>query len=118
MMLWLAHRHMDESWAQTLVPRCLKSLEGLWIEDSPARGPRIATGHFARSSRERSFTLAFGNYGVAIGLQAVKAWPERVSSMLAFFEDFQSHDKYDEEAITWVMACCAHFPGLLNNSQA
>ena len=127
MMLWLAHFYKDEQWAQAVVPRSLRALDDLWVEDyspvqragigsgesSPAAPTAQRRGHFSRSTEERDFVLAFGNYGVAIGLQAVGVWPDRVDALLSFFEGFKSGDKYDSEAITWVMACCAHLPGVL-----
>lgn len=55
--------------------------------------------------------IAFANYGVSIGLQAARAWPERVERLNAYFETWRSGDAYDVEAITHVMACVSHFPG-------
>jgi hypothetical protein len=56
---------------------------------------------------------AFTNYGVSLGLQAVQAHLDRVDRLNAFFETYRSGDEYDREAITHVMACTSHFPGLL-----
>lgn len=53
------------------------------------------------------------NYGVAIGLQAVGARPEPVRRLLRFFATHRSHDQYDSDAITHVMACASLFPGRL-----
>jgi len=57
--------------------------------------------------------FAFTNYGVAVGLQAVPAWPERVARLNAFFDSYRSGDHYDRDAITHVMGCSARLPGLL-----
>ena len=40
-------------------------------------------------------------------------WPERVNALNAYFETYHSGDEYDRAAITHVMACSSHFPGLL-----
>ena len=106
MALWLSSAACAKGrdWALDLRSQALAALEGLWQ-------PR--KGCFARSSRERGFVLAFGNHGVAIGLAAADVWPERVAKQHAFFETFRSGDKYDCEAITHVMHCCAHLPGVL-----
>jgi hypothetical protein len=48
-----------------------------------------------------------------VGLQTVAAWPERVNAFSAHFETYRSGDEYDRAAITHVMACSSHFPGLL-----
>lgn len=55
--------------------------------------------------------FAFTNYGVAVGLQAVGAWPERVAAILECFDRYRSGDEYDREAITHVMGCVARLPG-------
>jgi hypothetical protein len=34
-----------------------------------------------------------------------------VAALNDYFESYRSGDEYDREAITWVMACCSHFPG-------
>jgi hypothetical protein len=34
-----------------------------------------------------------------------------VKALNDHFERYRSGDEYDREAITWVMACCSHFPG-------
>lgn len=57
--------------------------------------------------------FAFTNYGVAIGLQAVGAMPERVDRLHSYFDGYRSGDEYDREAITHVMACSSHLPGYL-----
>jgi hypothetical protein len=50
---------------------------------------------------------------VSVGLQAVGASPERVAALNRYFDEYRSGDEYDEAAITHVMACSSHFPGLL-----
>ena len=57
--------------------------------------------------------LAFTNYGVSVGLQSVGAMQDRVMRLNAYFETYRSGDEYDRAAITHVMACSSHFPGLL-----
>lgn len=61
----------------------------------------------------RDTRFAFTNYGVSIGLQAVGARQEQVAALNEFFDGYRSGDEYDREAITHVMACSSHFPGLL-----
>ena len=102
MMLWLAHFFPEEDWA--VVQRSLSTgaLDRLWI-DPP--------GYFGRASYAREVRIAFANYGVSVGLQSEDMWPERVNALNDYFERFRSGDEYDREAITWVMACCSHFPG-------
>jgi hypothetical protein len=70
-------------------------------------------GYFCREPDLPSVKFAFTNYGVSIGLQSVEAMPQRVSALHAFFERYRAGDEYDEAAITHVMACSAHCPGLL-----
>jgi len=55
--------------------------------------------------------FAFTNYGISLGLQAVNAYAQRVSALNRFFDNYQSGDEYDSNAITHVMACTSHFPG-------
>lgn len=93
MALVIGAPHSGTPWADSLIKRGLAGLTKLWRGD-----------HFARSTREPGFTLAFGNAGAAIGLQAVGAWPARTRAMLLFLETFKSGDKYDDEAITGVCA--------------
>ena len=52
----------------------------------------------------------------SVGLQAADAMPERVDALNAYFETYCSGDAYDRNAITHVMACSSHFPGLLLRS--
>jgi hypothetical protein len=47
-----------------------------------------------------------------LGLQSTNEWPERVERINTFFENWRSGDEYDREAITWVMACTSHLPGV------
>lgn len=104
MMLWLAHFYPEESWASVQTARSLAALDRLWT-DPP--------GYFARASYAPEVRIAFGNYGVAIGLQAAGRWPERVERLNAYFDTYRSGDNYDREAITHVMACSARLPGRL-----
>jgi hypothetical protein len=103
MMLWLAHFFPDEPWAEAQTTRALRMLDAMWV-DPP--------GYFCRAPWQRKTKFAFTNYGVSLGLQAADAWPERVERLNAFFETWRSDDDYDREAITWVMACTSHFPGV------
>lgn len=102
MMLWLAHFFPNENWAVTQRELSLGALDRLWV-DPP--------GYFGRASYARHVQIAFANYGAAIGLQSQDVWPERVEALNDYFERYRSNDEYDREAITWVMACCSHFPG-------
>ena len=104
MMLWLAHFFPDERWAKVQTARALDALDRLWV-DPP--------GYFARASYARHVRIAFANYGVSIGLQSVRRWPERIDRLNAFFDSYRSGDEYDREAITHVMACSSHLPGAL-----
>jgi hypothetical protein len=104
MMLWLAHFFPEEDWARTQTARSLAALDRMWV-DPP--------GYFARSARALGTKFAFTNYGVSVGLQAAHGHPERVDRLNAFFEEYRSGDEYDTEAITHVMACSSHFPGVL-----
>ena len=103
MMLWMTQFFPEEGWARTQRARCLGTLDGMWVEE----------GYFCREPGLGQVKFAFTNYGVAIGLQAVDAMPERVRRLKAFFETYRSGVEYDREAITHVMACSAHFPGYL-----
>jgi hypothetical protein len=102
MMLWLASFFPQEDWAKVQTRRAIAALDRLWI-DPP--------GFFGRASHARHVRIAFANYGVALGLQAVDRWPERVDRLNDYFERYRSGDEYDREAITHVMACTAHLPG-------
>jgi len=103
MMLWMTQFFPEETWAQAQRERCLRMLDRMWVE----------AGYFCREPELRHVRFAFTNYGVAVGLQAVAAMPERVAQLNAYFEAYRSGDEYDREAITHVMACSAHFPGYL-----
>jgi hypothetical protein len=103
MMLWLAHFFPDEAWAKTQTARSRQTLDDMWV-DPP--------GYFARAPWLTETKFAFTNYGVSIGLQATYTWPERVQRLNTFFEKWRAGDEYDREAITWVMACTSHLPGL------
>jgi hypothetical protein len=103
MMLWMTHFFPDEDWAGTQTPRCLNTLDRMWVDE----------GYFCRGPQVHKVKFAFTNYGVSVGLQAVNATPERVRRLNAFFETYRSGDEYDREAITHVMACSSHFPGYL-----
>jgi hypothetical protein len=103
MMLWLTHFFPEERWAKLQRTRCLATLDGMWQ----------GHGYFAREPYLPNMRFAFTNYGVSVGLQAVGAWPERVTALNAYFETFRSGDEYDRAAITHVMAASSHFPGLL-----
>ncbi len=103
MMLWMTHFFPDEEWAQIQRPRCLRILNGMW-------NPK---GYFIRDPDMPGVKFAFTNYGVSLGLQAIGESSDRVEQINRFFETWRSNDEYDREAITHVMACTAHFPGLM-----
>jgi hypothetical protein len=102
MMLWMTHFFPEERWARVQRERSLAILNQMWI-DPP--------GYFCRELGVPSVKFAFTNFGVSLGLQAVKAWPERVARLNSFFETYRSGDEYDTDAITHVMACVSYFPG-------
>ena len=104
MMLWLAHFFPDEPWAEAQTRRSLQALDHLWV-DPP--------GYFGRSRLQRHTRFAFTNYGVSVGLQAALGEDDRTERLNAYFETYRSGDEYDTEAITHVMACASHFPGVL-----
>jgi hypothetical protein len=103
MMLWLAHFFPDERWTETQTTRALRMLDAMWVNPP---------GYFCRAPWQRETKFAFTNYGVSLGLQAAHVWPERVERLNTFFENWRSSDEYDREAITGVMACISHFPGV------
>jgi hypothetical protein len=103
MMLWMTQFFPDEPWAQIQRSRSLAMLDRMWIED----------GYFCREPYLPHVRIAFANYGVSVGLQAVAAMPERVTRLNDYFDTYRSGDEYDREAITHVMSCSSHFPGLL-----
>ncbi len=104
MMLWFTHFQPDRAWARIQRNRSLAMLDQLWVEPP---------GYFCREPGAGSVKFAFTNYGVALGLEAVRTWPERVSGLIEFFDSYRSGDRYDQDAITHVMACTARLPGLL-----
>jgi hypothetical protein len=104
MLLWLSHFFPGATWARTLRERGLATLDRMWI-DPP--------GYFCREPGAHHVRFAFTNYGVSIGLQAVGAHPERVAALQRYFRTYRSHDEYDRNAITHVMACSALLPGAL-----
>lgn len=103
MMLWLSHFFPDEAWAVTQRHRCLHTLDQMWQSE----------GFFCREPWLPTMRFAFTNYGVSVGLQAVGEMPGRVQALHDYFETYRAHDEYDTAAITHVMACSAHFPGLM-----
>ena len=101
MMLWMTHFFPFEPWARVQQARCLAILDRMWRKD----------GYFCREPYLPETRIAFSNYGVSVGLQAVAAMAERVERLHAYFDSYRSGDEYDRAAITHVMACSAHFPG-------
>jgi hypothetical protein len=104
MMLWLAHFFPKQDWAREQTLKSIAALDRLWT-DPP--------GYFGRASYAPQMRIAFANYGVSVGLQAADVWPDRVERLNAYFDTYRSGDEYDREAITHVMACSSHLPGLL-----
>ena len=102
MMLWLAHFFPHEPWAEAQTTNALRTLDSMWVNPP---------GFFCRAPWMRDTKFAFTNYGVSLGLQAGDVWLERVEGLNSFFQHWRSGDKYDREAITWVMACTSHLPG-------
>ena len=103
MMLWMTHFFPKERWAVIQRSRCLTVLDRMWSDE----------GYFCREPYLPNVRFAFTNYGVSVGLQAVDAMAERVAALNEYFETYRSGDEYDRAAITHVMACNSHFPGLL-----
>ncbi|ODR96407.1 hypothetical protein AUC69_14710 [Methyloceanibacter superfactus] len=103
MMLWMTQFFPDEDWAVIQRRRSLDMLDRVWMQE----------GYFAREPYLPHVRIAFANYGVSVGLQAVVAMPDRVDALNAYFDRYRSGDEYDRAAITHVMACNSHFPGLL-----
>ncbi|MBK5199038.1 MAG: hypothetical protein JJE37_12285 [Methyloceanibacter sp.] len=103
MMLWMTHFFPEEPWAEQQKQRSLAMLDRMWVED----------GYFAREPYLPEVRFAFTNYGVSVGLQGAGAMADRVERLNAYFERYRSGDEYDRAAITHVMACSSHFPGLL-----
>jgi hypothetical protein len=103
MMLWMTLFFPQEDWAAIQQQRSLAMLDRMWMQE----------GYFAREPDLPHVRIAFANYGVSVGLQAVGAMPERVARLNAYFDRYRSGDEYDRAAITHVMSCNSHFPGLL-----
>ena len=103
MMLWMTHFFPEEWWAERQKRRSLAMLDRMWMEE----------GYFAREPYAPEMRFAFTNYGVSVGLQAADALQDRVLRLNSYFETYRSGDEYDRAAITHVMACNSHFPGLL-----
>jgi len=103
MMLWMTHFFPTEGWAELQRRRSLAMLDRMWMEE----------GYFAREPYLPEMRFAFTNYGVSVSLQAAGAMQDRVLRLNAYFETYRSGDEYDRAAITHVMACSSHFPGLL-----
>jgi hypothetical protein len=103
MMLWMTQFFPEEDWAEQQRRRSLAMLDRMWVDE----------GYFVREPYLPQMRFAFTNYGLAVGLQAVGAMQDRVLSLNDYFETYHSGDEYDRAAITHVMACNSHFPGLL-----
>ena len=103
MMLWFTHFFPQADWARVQRRRCINVFETMWQPQ----------GYFCRQPGAPGVRFAFTNYGVSIGLQSIGAWPARVGQLHDYFDGWRSGDEYDDAAITHVMACSAHFPGLL-----
>jgi len=102
-MLWMTQFFVKDPWAQIQRDRSLAVLESMWMEE----------GYFAREPWLQHVRIAFANYGVSVGLQAVDAIPKRIARLNTYFDSYRSGDEYDRAAITHVMSCNSHFPGLL-----
>jgi len=108
MMLWMTQFFPEERWAKLQRARSLAVLDQMWQGE----------GYFAREPHLPQVRIAFANYGVSVGLQAAGAMADRVEALNAYFETYRSGDEYDRAAITHVMACSSHFPGLLLRDQS
>ena len=102
MMLWLGHFCPQESWSMVQTKRSLATLDELWI-DHP--------GYFCRAPHLCHIKFAFTNYGVSLGLQAVRRNPDRIVRLNQYFDHHRFGDHYDSDGITHVMVCTSHFPG-------
>jgi hypothetical protein len=102
MTLWLTHFFPTEDWAKYLHKLSLRKLDKMWIEPP---------GYFCRSTFYRTIKFAFTNYGISLGLQAVKSWSDRVYKLNKFFDTYKHGDEYDYNSITHVMGCVSYFPG-------
>ncbi len=103
MMLWLCHFFPSENWSRVQTQVCLNHIDKLWI---------TPPGYFCRQAGWHEIKFAFTNYGLSLGLQSVDRYPERVLALNAYFDHYKSGNEYDTNAITHVMACTSHFPGL------
>jgi hypothetical protein len=101
-VLWMTHFFPDEEWSKHLKEHSIKMLDTMWNEE----------GWFRREPYLRRTKIAFSNYGVSVGLQAVDIWPDRVQKLNDYFETWKSHDEYDTNSITHVMGCTSWFPGV------
>jgi hypothetical protein len=106
MMLWMTHFFPDEEWSAIQRRRGLRMLDSMWQRD----------GFFSREPQLPGVRFAFTNYGISLGLQSVGAMPDKVNDLNRYFETFRAGDEYDTAAITHVMACTSHFPGLMISS--
>jgi hypothetical protein len=73
MMLWMTQFFPDEEWERIQRPRCLNVLnvlDAMWSDD----------GYFIRDPSLPTTKIAFTNYGVSVGLQAIGEMPKRVPS--------------------------------------
>lgn len=119
MLLWLAHWFRDdpgEPWADVLTRSSLETLDSMWQPDLRVGEDGGKGGYVARFPYEPQVRFAFTNYGVSLGLQAAGTpppWDGRLPGLHRYFDRYRSGDEYDTNAITHVMGCCAHLPGLL-----
>lgn len=104
MMLWICQFYPEESWAEHQRNASLQTLDDLWIHPP---------GYFCRQREMENKKFAFTNYGISVGLQAADEQPQRVDKLNKYFQDYQPGDQYERDAITHVMECSSHFPGLL-----
>ena len=104
MILWMSHFFPGATWSKVLRERSLATLGRMWIDPS---------GYFCRGPGLPTVKFAFTNYGVSIGLQAIRTWSEREHARQQFFATYRSHDRYDRDAITHVMGCSSCVPGRL-----
>jgi hypothetical protein len=88
MMLWMTQSFPEEWWAKTERQRSLVMLDRMWMEQ----------GYFAREPYLPEMRFAFTNYGVSVGLQAVREMLDRVRRLNAYFETYRSGDEYDRAA--------------------
>ena len=88
----------------------------LWLALPRGGMGQAAYEALARHARPHVATGGVFCPGALLGLQAADAMPERVDALNAYFETYCSGDAYDRNAITHVMACSSHFPGLLLRS--